>query len=64
MARLVLLKYTAHLRCRIVKTIHPCIVLTVSFGYCRNITSDVTSGIHAATENAQRIPDTSPLYFD
>ena len=27
------------LRCRIVKTIHPCIVLTVSFGSSRNIVS-------------------------
>ena len=36
-----LLKICGHLRCRIVKTIHPCIVLTVSFGSSRNITSDI-----------------------
>ena len=44
------------LRCRIVKTIHPCIVLTVSFAYRRNSLLVNTSGFHAATANSpQRI---------
>ena len=42
----------AHLLRRIIKTIHPCIVLTASFAGSRNIAFDKTSGIRAA---AQRI---------
>jgi|GEM_PF-6112368 len=31
------------------------------FRLCRNIASDITSGIHAAAENPQRIIDTPPV---
>ena len=50
-----LLKYTAHLRCRIAKSVHPCTLLAASFSCAETSLLHNTSGIRAAAENAQRI---------
>ena len=51
-----LLKYTAHLLCCLIKSVHPCTLLMASFGKAETSLLVITSGIHAATENnPQRI---------
>jgi len=49
-----LLKYTAHLRCRYAKSVHPCTLLAASFGTTETSLLLSTSGIHAATDNLRR----------
>ena len=49
------LKICGHLLRYIAKSVHPCTLLAASFRHCRNIASDVTGGIHAASENPRRI---------
>ena len=56
-------KYTAHLLRRIVKTIHPCIVLTASFGPAETRYCLIRAASVPLLKNHQRIIDTPPLYF-
>ena len=45
-----------HLRCRIIKSVHPCTLLMASFGDAETSLLVNTCGIHAASAiNAQRI---------
>ena len=48
-------QYTAHLRCRIAKSVHPCTLLAASFGGAETSLLFNTSGIRAAAENPRRI---------
>jgi len=57
------LKYAGHLRCRIAKSVHSCTLLAASFCNSRNIASDRTSGIRAASENPQRISTATDVDF-
>ena len=48
-------KYTAYLRRRLIKSVHPCTLLMASFGCAETSLLLSTSGIRAATDNPQRI---------
>ena len=51
-----LCKYTMHLRCRIIKSVHPCTLLMASFGAAETSLLVNACGIRAAfVINAQRI---------
>ena len=56
-------KYTAHLRCRNAKSVHPCTLLAASFGGTETSLLCNTSGIHAAAENARRTKSTPAGVF-
>ena len=43
------MRFTARNDYAFLSIVHPCTMERTSFGCCRNIVSDITSGIHAAS---------------